>query len=88
MLVMDGGDGAAPPRCPAPHTQPNHATPDSPHTNVHQHEVPTEYLVALTVHLQNILRNKRCLLAYMQVGAPSLCLFRSAVPLSPNQPTN
>lgn len=33
-----------------------------------QHEVPTEYLVALTVHLQNILRNKRCLLAYMQVG--------------------
>lgn len=32
-----------------------------------QHEVPTEYLVALTVHLQNILRNKRCLLAYMQV---------------------
>lgn len=35
-----------------------------------QHEVPTEYLVALTVHLQNILRNKRCLLAYMQVRWP------------------
>ncbi|GAB5029706.1 dna replication complex gins protein psf1 [Nannochloropsis oceanica] len=29
-------------------------------------EVPPEYLVALSVHLQNILRNKRCLLAYMQ----------------------
>ncbi|EWM29187.1 dna replication complex gins protein psf1 [Nannochloropsis gaditana] len=29
-------------------------------------EVPPEYLVALTVHLQHILRNKRCLLAYMQ----------------------
>lgn len=32
-----------------------------------QTEVPPEYLVALSVHLQNILRNKRCLLAYMQV---------------------
>lgn len=38
-----------------------------------QTEVPPEYLVALSVHLQNILRNKRCLLAYMQVRRRKGC---------------
>lgn len=36
--------------------------------------------MALTVHLQNILRNKRCLLAYMQVLSAFHTFFHNPTP--------
>jgi hypothetical protein len=32
-----------------------------------QVDIPDEYKISMTVHLQSLLRNKRCLLTYMQV---------------------